>query len=155
MTQFVYKPFTGRHFVTTRPNSSFPGMIDEVFKRVRMDNAALEYTHAVPAVNVVEAEGKFEVHLAAPGLEKQDFQISVDKDLLVISVEKEKKAESGEEGRWIRKEFAIDSFKRTFHLDKHIDADHIEAGYAQGILTVILPKKQENVQKTTRLIEIQ
>lgn len=93
------------------------------------------------AVNIAEREKSYELYLVAPGLSKDAFKLNVDKLLLTISYEK--KEENSEEGyKWIRSEFQINSFKRSFTLNEKIDNTAISASYTDGILNIHLPKKE-------------
>lgn len=107
-----------------------------------------------PAVNVKETDEGFQVELAAPGLVKEDFNIELDNDLLVISSEKKSESESEEKGKYTRKEFSYTSFKRSFTLPETADANKIEASYENGMLLIKLPKKEEAKVQPKRLIEI-
>ncbi|MFT4032251.1 MAG: Hsp20/alpha crystallin family protein [Siphonobacter sp.] len=98
--------------------------------------------NSLPAVNVKENEGTFQLEVAAPGLKKEDFKISVHENRLVISAKKETKSEETQE-QYSRKEFSYNSFQRSFVLPKTIDGEKIEATYTDGILSVTLPKKEE------------
>lgn len=97
-----------------------------------------------PAVNIKETPQAFELVMAAPGMSKEDFAVEINKDLLTIaSVEKEKKEKEEEEKFHIR-EFVPRSFKRSFKLpEDRINPEKIEASYANGLLTLFLPKKEE------------
>jgi len=95
-----------------------------------------------PAANIMEHPDSFELNLAAPGLKKEDFKISLDNNVLTISSELED--EKHEEGKnFTRKEFFYGSFSRSFTLPKSINIDKINAEYENGILKVMLPKKDE------------
>jgi len=98
-----------------------------------------------PSVNILKEEDKTVLEMAAPGLEKEDFNLEVEKDQLIISVEK-KAAEI--EGKYSRKEFEYSKFKRSFHLPETIDREAITANYKAGVLFITLPVKEEAVQKT-------
>ena len=103
-------------------------------------------------VNVKETAKGYQLELVAPGFEKTDFQIDLEKDLLVISGEK-KESIRDENEKVLRNEFQHRSFKRTFTIDEKIDATAIEANYVNGILLVTLPKKAE-VMPEKKQIEI-
>lgn len=105
-----------------------------------------------PATNIVEASDFFRLELAAPGLEKKDFSINVEKQVLTISANHEAAAVDGETVR--RREFGTISFKRSWRLPETIDSEAIEARYEAGILQVVLPKKEEAKEKPARNIEI-
>jgi HSP20 family protein len=127
-------------------------LFEEVFGGFPAGNFAKELH--VPAVNVKENKEAFELEVAAPGLQKQDFKLNVEDNLLTISYEKQAAAEQKSEDTKIhRQEFSTRSFKRTFTLDEKIDADKIVAKYENGILSVSLPKKEE-VKISPKAIEI-
>ena len=82
------------------------------------------------------------MEIAAPGFEKADFNLNLDKNILTVS--SNKKEENKEENpKFIRKEFSYKAFKRSFTVDDKIDAANISAKYENGILKVALPKKEE------------
>ena len=107
----------------------------------------------VPAVNIVETDENYRLEMAAPGLKKEDFKISVENDLLTVSTEK--KTESTEKNeKFTRKEFSYSSFLRSFTLPEVVDMDKINANYENGIMTLLLPKKEEAKPKSPREIKI-
>ena len=109
--------------------------------------------NAKPATNVIENNGAFRIELAAPGLEKNDFKIDVEKNILHIEVNKEGQNIEGETFK--RREFGSYNFKRSFQLPKSIDTEKIEASYLNGLLVIHLPKKEEAKEKPARSIAIQ
>lgn len=96
----------------------------------------------VPAVNISENEAGFDIELAAPGLNKEDFKINLDKNLLTVSAEV-KKDENVEAKDYSKKEFGYQSFSRSFTLPDSVDQTKIEAAYNNGILTLTVAKKEE------------
>ena len=78
----------------------------------------------------------------APGRNKEDFSISADKGLLTISYQKKETSEE-KNYKTIRKEFTYKSFKRSFSIDDAINADAIQARYENGVIKLLLPKKEE------------
>lgn len=133
---------------------SFTNIIDEVFNRSISDFVGNDFAMTNPSVNISELEDKFVLEMAAPGLEKKDFNISLEKGQLTISASKESNTEDSEQGRWTRKEFNFSSFKRSFHIADIVDAENIAAEYHNGILSVALPKKEEAKAKEPKKIEI-
>jgi HSP20 family protein len=97
-------------------------------------------TH-LPAVNVKETDKAYEINLAAPGLEKTDFKIDLNGNMITISAEKEKTEEEKEDG-FTRKEYNFNSFSRSFTLPEDTMADKIDATYVNGELRLVLPKKE-------------
>jgi len=140
-----FKPAT-----TTWP--AFDNIFDDFFKDISKTVGRDNSTYTRPAVNIVENKEGFSIELAAPGLTKEDFNVSVEKKTLTISANKEAKQE--EDNKYRRKEFSYFSFKRSFHLPSSIDANNITAKYENGILTLALAKKEEAKEKPARTIEI-
>lgn len=97
---------------------------------------------SVPTVNIKETPKDFVFEVAAPGLERKDFNVEVDKHILKISVEKEEKKEEKENG-YYKREYSFDSFCRTFTLPEQIKESSIDAKYENGILKVVVPKAKE------------
>lgn len=143
------------------PTRSVTSWMDQVFQdnlsRFFNDDfwgfSGLEQQGSVP-VNLRETDKTYELELVAPGLRKEDFKLNVSNDNLTVSFEhkEENEQEKKDEG-WLRKEFRMQSFSRSFHLDENVDANKITATYNNGILQLTLPKK-ENAQKISRTIEI-
>jgi HSP20 family protein len=101
----------------------------------------------LPSVNLKETDTKIEVELAAPGMKREDFKVEIDNDILMISSEKEdQKEEVNKKENYIRREFNYQTFSRTFSLPETIDENKIEATYKDGILHVVVGKK-EGIQK--------
>jgi HSP20 family protein len=106
-----------------------------------------------PAVNIIEGKDDFKIEVAAPGLEKNDFNINLDHNVLTISSEKENKKEE-KDSEYMFKEFNYNSFKRSFTLPNSIDADKISANHKDGILHITIPKREEAKVKPPRQIAI-
>jgi len=95
-----------------------------------------------PAVNISEEKDKFEIEIAAPGLNKDDFKISIEDYYLKISSEKEYKNEEKEK-KFTRKEFGYSSFERSFALPENVNTEKIKASHENGILNIIIPKEEK------------
>jgi HSP20 family protein len=107
----------------------------------------------IPSANIKESKDSFGIELAAPGLEKQDFKITLEEHTLKIS--SEKKIENKlENERYTRKEFHFNSFERTFELPETVDPEKIQASYSNGVLHVTLPKREVNQQSSSRSIQV-
>lgn len=113
-----------------------------------------EFSAFSAPVNVQETEKGYELQVIAPGLKKEDFKVSVDRNLLTISYEhKEEEKAEGQEPKVLRNEYRQRSFKRTFTLNEKVEAGNISAKYTDGILYISLPKK-ENVANPAQDITV-
>ncbi|MDO9001328.1 MAG: Hsp20/alpha crystallin family protein [Bacteroidota bacterium] len=136
----------------------FPLLFDDFLTR-DFFNPTLKSTfnqNSMPAVNVKETDVAFELEIAAPGMEKQDFKIELEQNTLMISAQQENKVEDKEEeGKYTIKEFSYRSFKRSFHLPENLVNDNeIIANYKDGILHICIPKKEPTKQKIIKEISI-
>lgn len=110
---------------------------------------------ALPAVNVKETKSAFKLEVSAPGFDKKDFKINVDKNVLTISAEKELSVEEKDDDeKVLRQEFSSSTFSRSFTLPEHVDTDNIEAKEKNGVLTIKLPKRMDVKEKAIKQIEI-
>ncbi len=136
-------------------NKTFDGLMNELFNElpVNFGKSIREDVLHFPPANIIEKADQYKIELAAPGMEKTDFNVKLDGKILTISAEK-KTETATENEKMIRKEFGYKSFKRSFTLDEKIDAVNISARYENGILTLGLPKKEE-VKSGAKEITIQ
>ncbi|MDF7819720.1 Hsp20/alpha crystallin family protein [Runella sp. MFBS21] len=137
-----------------KTNGNFPTLFGNVFGKDFNDlfAPATLSNYGVPAVNIVEHNNGFRLEVAAPGLKKEDFKINLENNVLTISAQQEQKNEETTE-KYTRKEFSFASFRRSFTLPNTVDAEQVNATYADGVLKIELPKKDE-AKKTPRVIEI-
>ncbi|WP_293903680.1 MULTISPECIES: Hsp20/alpha crystallin family protein [unclassified Sphingobacterium] len=127
--------------------------VNTVFDNLFNDNFISDrLVSRVPAVNISESEKSFKIEMAAPGLDKSDFKINVDKNLITISAEKKEETVS-EEKLYSKKEFNYSSFSRSFTLPETVDYSNIEAAYEGGILVLTVGKKEDAII-AKRLIEV-
>jgi len=127
--------------------------VNTVFNNLFNDNFISDrLVSRVPAVNISESEKSFKIEMAAPGLDKSDFKINVDKNLITISAEK-KEEQVSEEKLYSKKEFNYSSFSRSFTLPETVDYSNIEAAYEGGILILTVGKKEDAII-AKRLIEV-
>lgn len=110
-------------------------------------------SNSMPAVNIKEDEKRYVLDLAVPGIDKKDLKIDIDKDVLTISSETKHESEEDTEG-YKRKEFSYTSFCRSFQIPENVNKEKIEAGYKDGILSVELPKLEEEKSKISRQVKI-
>lgn len=136
-------------------SKSFNNLMDDFFTSfpsLYRDDNATGFNQAAP-VNIKETENGYAVEVVAPGFSKEDFKISLDKNLLSIAAEK-KATEEDKSEKHIRREFNYQSFKRSFTLTDKIDTEKIEAKYENGVLQLNLSNK-EVVKAPVKEITIQ
>jgi len=143
--------------VSDRLFPTFPSFIDNFFSRDLMDwnNSNFSNTDStIPAVNIKEKNDSFLIEVAAPGLSKENFTVNLDGDRLLITSEK-KEEKDEHETNYSRREFSYQSFQRSFTIPREtVDGDKISAKYNDGILMIILPKKEEVKPKPAKRIDI-
>jgi HSP20 family protein len=116
---------------------------DFFFSPVWDNNVA---TAVQPAVNILEIENGFKLEVVAPGFDKEDFALKIEKNILTISAKKEvKQEENSAKPLYRRKEYTFTSFERSFKLPESIDNEQVNASLNNGILHVELVKKPELV----------
>lgn len=106
-----------------------------------------------PSVNVSETEKEFKLEFAVPGFDKKDFSIETEKDYLKVSGKKEVSTEVKEKN-FTRKEFSYGRFERMFNIPENVDVEKIDAQYENGILHLVLPKKEVKPESSVKRIEI-
>lgn len=107
----------------------------------------------VPSANVTETDSSFLVELAAPGLKRDDFKVEMDDHTLTISAEKEDEVNEENEG-YSRKEYAYNSFCRSFTLPENVKEDKVDAKYEDGVLKLVIPKKEVAPKKERKKITV-
>lgn len=140
--------------VKFRNREMFPTMFREFFDRDFFDASNMGFSDStMPIVNIKRGKDDFVLEVAAPGMTKDDFKIEIDSNILVISSEKED-IKQGNDEQFTRKEFSYQSFKRSFTLPSTIAEKDIKASYKDGVLNIVLPKKEEAKEKSKRMIKI-
>ncbi len=139
-------------------NSSWlPSIFDDFFGDEFM-GVPVSRQFATPAVNIIENDKQYDIQIAAPGMTKDDFKISInDNNELVINLEKKQKEEKKDDDKrtWLRREFSYASYSQSFVLPEDVKEENINAKMENGVLNIVLPKKEEAEQKpATRQIEI-
>ena len=131
----------------------FGDFFDKAFSDWTSSNFSLTNT-TLPAVNIKETKDDFIVTMAVPGMNKKDFKIDLNDNVLTISSEK-KQEKKKEEDNYTRKEYSYQSFSRSFTLPKNVvNEEKIAAKYDNGELEIAIPKKEEAKPKKPLQIEI-
>lgn len=152
MSLVVSKKRTGR---------DLPLLIDDLFSRPFFGSSLFDLNDLVlkndlalvPAANIIENGKDYEIELAAPGLERKDFKVEVEDDILTVSAEKEEE-KNVEDKNYRSREFSYNSFYRSFNLPKNLKVDNINAEYHDGVLKIKLPKKEPTISKPVKEIKV-
>ena len=128
--------------------------LPEVFNDFFYNNNMPKTNATAPAINVLENENEYIVELAAPGLRKEDFDISINNDGdLVIKMEKKNEVKD-EKAHYLRREFAYSKYEQTLILPDDVNKDEVGARMSDGVLNITLPKLNKTVQKVARQIDV-
>ena len=101
---------------------------------------------SLPAVNVIENEGSYEIEVAAPGYKKEDFHVVVENGVMNISAKSENEKEEKNK-KYTRREFSSSSFTRSFTLPENVNPDDVKAKFADGVLRLTLKKSEKETSK--------
>lgn len=118
-------------------------LFSDVFESVFNDSFVSDrLVSKIPAVNIAETDNEYHIELAVPGMKKEDFKINLDKNVISISVEQS--SETAETAKkYNRREYSYKSFVRSFTLPEFADQNNISAEYADGILNIVIGKREE------------
>ena len=143
-----------------RQTRSLPSLFEDIFEplmklpftNLRGDGGSLL---SVPSVNITDTRDNYKISMAVPGLKKEDLKIDLEGNLLTISAQSEEQKEENE-GRYTRQEYNYSSFSRSFTLPEDVKRENLQAKYENGILNILLPKKEESVRASeTKHIDVQ
>jgi HSP20 family protein len=140
-----------------RSENYLPSFFGRSFGNDLMDWNLTNFTSpdaSLPAVNVKETDNDYFIEVAAPGMEKKDFKINFQNNVLTISAEKEEKKDEKDED-FTRREFNFQSFQRSFNVPAtDVESDKISANYDDGVLNIKLPKREEAKPKPAKKIKV-
>ena len=144
--------------IKSNSSNPIPQFFDDFFTRNRhdwgLDNFFSEGS-TLPAVNLRETNDDYVIEMAAPGMTKEDFNIELDNGRLSISAQQEQKTVSDHESKVHRQEFSYQTFTRSFFLSNEVvDESKIKANYKNGVLEVVIPKKEEMKKLPPKTIKI-
>ena len=133
------------------------GLVDELFNNFFNNDYHEGYVNKdsrKPATNVFETETDFKIEVLLPGFAKEDVQLNFQNNLLTIKAENEAKEENETEYKYEHREFKTYNFEKQFRIPKSVNDKKISAKFENGILNIVLPKKEEKVEKTPKEIKI-
>ena len=146
-TKFKRQPVF-RNVTTLAP--VFSSLLHEVLNTPVQDGMKeQEKRYSTPPANIVEYEDKFEVSIALPGFTKNQIQVNIEKNQLVITAEK---TADDKEVKTLYKEFFSGNHKRVFSITDKISKENITASFNNGILVVSLQKAEEAKPKSISIL---
>lgn len=153
-------------YLTRRNQNWLPEVFNTLFDTDMFPKMNMSTTTS-PAINVIEKDTEYDVELAAPGMTRDDFKVTLDEDEnLVVDLEKKVETQQGDDkdkdkdkkdaGRYLRREFSYTKFHQTLLLPDDVDREKISATCEHGVLHVVLPKfAPQEMKKESKVIEIQ
>ena len=124
------------------PNLELSDLFENLFGNNPKEEIKQRKYQCAPSTNIIEHKDGFELQMAVPGFQKKDVKISLEKNVLTITSEKEAEIQA-DDIKVTRREFAYGTFSRSFTLPDTIDVENINADFKNGILKVTLPKMEE------------
>jgi HSP20 family protein len=106
----------------------------------------------VPKTNIIEGENEFVIEMAVPGFEKEQIEIKMEREKLIIKGSS--KGKNDENTKWISREFEPTSFERSFSVGRSLNTEEISARLLNGILSVTIAKRIEQKVSSTKEIKI-
>jgi len=127
-------------------------LVDNFFKDDDFFNAWRDGRN-LPAVNIAETKEAYSLEVAAPGLKKEDFKITIEKGMMSISGENRSESAQKKE-KYQRQEFSYQSFYRSFWLPENANSNTIKAKYEDGLLKITISKKVVDTEEPSQSITV-
>ena len=132
----IYDPFSGLKQLQDEINS--------LFELDRFPSSAGLFDRSFsPSIDLIEGKDDYTIRCEAPGMEDKDLDVNISANVLTIKGRREESSEDKGEGRYYRREIRSGSFQRTVALPASVDSEKVSAELKNGVLTVVLPKREE------------
>ena len=142
-----WDPFRDLNMLQDRMNRLF----DDAGRTWRSDEPAATTTWS-PAVDIFETEGEIVVKAELPGMDRKDIALNLEKNVLTLRGER-RFAKETKEDNYHRIERSYGAFSRAFSIPTTVDEEQISADYKDGVLKIVLPKKEQVKPKQIRIAE--
>lgn len=140
-------------YYPARIENHFNRLVDGIFDREIGSFFGSDNFVSEPLVNILETAGGYALEIAAPGLQKEDFELRVEGLFLTVSARRKQEVEPHQDGKILRKEFNFATFSRRFRLSNGVDIERITARYEHGVLSITLLKSEAEARQH-RSVEI-
>lgn len=140
-------------YAKTSNQGFFPSFFNDFFN----DSWITPQFHSTsPAINVSEDDKGYKVEIAAPGMTKEDFNISIsDGDIVIAMEKKNENKDENKEKKYIRREFCYSKYEQRLALPDNVEKQNITAQMTDGVLYIDIPKMTpEEKAKECQCIEI-
>lgn len=138
-------------YIPRTMEQSFPlNNLDEVLSDLMGWNKGNVMRSWAPDVDIAENHDSYEIHAELPGMREEDFNITLNNNVLTISGEKKREVKE-EKDNFVRVERSYGRFERSFSLPNNIVGDRVAANYADGVLRITLPKAEEAKSRTIKV----
>ncbi len=128
-------------------------MMDNLFDRDFMTGFERN-CGCVPATNILEKNDSFEIQLALPGMKKEDFNMEVENNILTVTYDRKEEEGHNVEDNYLRREYHLESFTRSFTIPKNVDIENIRARYENGMLLIAIPRLEPKNERLSKKIDI-
>jgi HSP20 family protein len=134
--------------IIRKNNSLLPSFFGNLENGLFNDERLDRFTNV--AVNIKERDDDFVIEMAVPGYKKEDLNLEVDGNKLIVSAEISQEVDDSGEN-YSRKEFSYGSFTRSFTLPREVDVDKISASSNDGVLSISIPKPESKKKKVKKI----
>lgn len=111
-----------------------------------------EFRPRMMMTDITETETSYKLEVDLPGFKKDEVNVEYEEGWLIVSAERAcDKEEKDDKGKVLRRERRFGSCKRRFSLSEDVDHDAIEANFADGLLTITVPKKEPTPPLTKKI----
>jgi HSP20 family protein len=117
--------------------------VDDLFRELRLTPLRRGGEEVAPRMKleVQEDEQAYTIHAEVPGAKKEDIKVTIDSNQVSISADIKRESEKKEKGRVVHSERYYGNVYRSFSLDSAVDEGEASASYKDGVLELVLPKK--------------
>ncbi len=130
-------------------------LVNDLFDSFLYNDYHASHCKSEVAANILETNNGFNLELLVPGFSKEDLHLNFHKNTLTVKVAKnEESKENSTELKYVRKDFEPVAFEKQFQVPETVNAEKIEAKFENGILKIVLPKKEEALEKAPIDIKI-
>jgi HSP20 family protein len=140
-----WDPFRDLGLLQDRMNRMF----DDAGRGWRADEPAATTTWS-PSVDIFETEGEIVVKAELPGLDRKDISLHLENNVLTLRGDRKFEKETKEEN-YHRIERSYGNFSRSFSIPATVDEEKIRADYKDGVLHIVLPKKEQAKPKQIKI----